>query len=262
MDLPGSFLFWVVGVVLGGAFLQRQIRFIRLQPLDQIVSERYRVADACVIGGTVLLLFGSALAAGTQPEGELTAEGVFQAAIFYVVLVTGLVAFLKLRGLSPVELFGLRRPFLGRGLLLGLGGLVLCYPLIFFAQFVSYEIAGKPEPQLIVQFLVGSEGWVDRASVIFVAVLVAPLAEEFLFRGYFYGVLRKWTGRWWGLAISTLVFAGVHGHLPSFAGLFILGLLLGLLYERSGSLWVPVTVHAVFNGASVGVAVFLPELIQ
>jgi membrane protease YdiL (CAAX protease family) len=262
MDSSFSLFFWIAGAVLGGAFLQRQIRFIRLQPFDQIVWERYRPADAWIIGGTIFLLFASIVAAGNRPSGPLTAPGVFQAGMFYLVLVMGLVAFLVLRGLSPVELFGLRRPFLGRGMILGMGGLVLCYPLIYVVQVLSYAVGGQPEAQPIVQFLVNSDSWVDRLSVIFVAVLVAPVAEEFLFRGYFYGVLRKWTGRWWGLGISTLVFAGIHGHLPSLAGLALLGLLLGLIYERTGSLWVPIVMHAIFNAASVGVAVFWPELIQ
>lgn len=261
-ELPFSVFFWLAGAVLGLGFLQRQIRFLRLQPFDAIVSERYRVADYWIIGGTVLFLLTSILAANRQPQGPLTAAAIWQAGTFYIVLVTGLVTQLVFRGLSPLELFGLRRISLGRGMILGMGGLMLCYPLIYLAQISSYLLGGQPEAQPIVQFLLQSETWTDRLPVIFVAVLVAPVAEEFLFRGYFYGVLRQCSGRWWALGISTLVFAGIHGHLPSFAGLALLGLLLAVIYERTGSLWVPIVMHSIFNGASVLVAVFWPEWVQ
>jgi membrane protease YdiL (CAAX protease family) len=262
MELPFSPLFWLVGAVLGIGFFQRQIQFLRRQPGDHIITERYQFADAFMIGGTVLFLLISIAAAVESPGQVVTTAGIIQSAVFYLVILLGLLSFLIVRGLSPLELFGLRRSGAGHYFLLGLGGLILCYPLIFLAQLISYEIAGHPPPQPIVLFLLGAESWTDRLAVIFVAVLVAPLVEEFIFRGYLFGVLQKWTGRWWALGLTSFVFAGIHGHLPSFAGLFVLGLFLGVLYLRSGSLWIPIAIHAVFNAISVLMAVFWPEMVQ
>ena len=92
----------------------------------------------------------------------------------------------------------------------------------------------------------------------FIAVLAsgavaAPIAEEFLFRGMFYRWLR---GRW-GVAVGAVVSAFTFSalHLPGAADavhIFVIGLALAWLYERSGSLWPAMMLHGVNNAVSLG----------
>ncbi|HSO27479.1 MAG TPA: CPBP family intramembrane glutamic endopeptidase, partial [Anaerolineales bacterium] len=88
-------------------------------------------------------------------------------------------------------------------------------------------------------------------AMIALAGLVVPLAEELFFRGLLYTWLR---GRWGfapAAAVSALIFGVVHLE-PSVAGTaFILGLILAWLYERSGSLWTAVLVHAMNNSIQI-----------
>ena len=97
--------------------------------------------------------------------------------------------------------------------------------------------------------------------IIILAVAIAPLVEEFVFRFFFYGVVRRYFGRFAGLMVNSVLFAAVHAHIPSAAPLFVLGGCLTLAYEWSGSIFVSMTMHALFNSLTLTALAF-PELIQ
>ena len=95
-------------------------------------------------------------------------------------------------------------------------------------------------------------------------VFVAPICEEVVFRGYLYPVLKKFNGVWIGAFVSALVFSGAHGSMSALLPLFIFGLMLVLLYESTGSIWMCMAVHFLFNGATVVVQLlerfdYIPE---
>ena len=83
------------------------------------------------------------------------------------------------------------------------------------------------------------------------AVLVAPLVEETIFRGYLYGVTKRFTDRWFASIFISFVFACVHQHLGSTAPLFVLAMGFSVAYELTGSLLVPMIMHAMFNGTNL-----------
>jgi len=87
----------------------------------------------------------------------------------------------------------------------------------------------------------------------FAAVIIAPICEEIVFRGYLYPVAKKFTGPWIAGVCSALVFSAVHGSMSALLPLFLLGLVLVALYEYTGSIWAPIAVHFLFNGATVAV---------
>ena len=60
----------------------------------------------------------------------------------------------------------------------------------------------------------------------FAAVIVAPLCEEVVFRGYVYPVAKKFTGARAGALFSALVFAAAHGNVAALVPLFVFGLAL------------------------------------
>ena len=80
--------------------------------------------------------------------------------------------------------------------------------------------------------------------------ILAPIAEEMVFRGAILRVLlRMFHSQWHWLAIllSTLLFGAIHGNLPQFIHASLLGLLLGWLYYRSGSIIPGIVLHWVNN---------------
>ncbi|WP_411827434.1 lysostaphin resistance A-like protein [Luteolibacter sp. AS25] len=87
----------------------------------------------------------------------------------------------------------------------------------------------------------------------FAAALVAPVCEEVVFRGYLYPVAKKFSGPWVAGICTALLFSAVHGSMAALLPLFIFGVVLALLYEATGSIWAPISVHFLFNAATVSI---------
>ncbi len=89
------------------------------------------------------------------------------------------------------------------------------------------------------------------------ASVLAPLAEETLFRAGLYRQLKSRVGLTNAAALSALVFAGIHFYPYGFLPLFLFGLFLAYAYERHGSLKVPILLHAMNNGVSLLLALVM-----
>jgi len=83
------------------------------------------------------------------------------------------------------------------------------------------------------------------------AVLAAPVFEEFIFRGVLFGGFRRSFGPVVAAASSALVFAIVHPAIAS-APVFLLGFAAALVYEHERSLIVPMATHMTYNAVIVG----------
>ncbi|MHB8491888.1 MAG: CPBP family intramembrane glutamic endopeptidase [Solirubrobacteraceae bacterium] len=85
--------------------------------------------------------------------------------------------------------------------------------------------------------------------------ILAPVAEEILFRGYIFGALSNWRGPWPAALITGLLFGAVHaGSAPvlDLVPLAVLGVFLCLLYRATGSLYPCIGVHALNNAIAFG----------
>lgn len=83
-------------------------------------------------------------------------------------------------------------------------------------------------------------------------VVMAPIVEELLFRGGMQGhLLRKWKNPAWAILVSALIFGIVHGNPVQMFFASILGLVLGWVYYRTGSLLPCMLMHFINNGTSV-----------
>lgn len=91
--------------------------------------------------------------------------------------------------------------------------------------------------------------WFGLLGGVVLIGFLAPAGEELYFRGLIY----RWLRDQWGVAsaapLSALLFAGAHFYypLPHMLLVALLGLVLAIAYERSGSLWVPIGIHAAQN---------------
>ena len=93
-----------------------------------------------------------------------------------------------------------------------------------------------------------------RAAILAsLAVLVAPVTEELVFRGGFFRFLRGRAPRWLAFWLPALVFASLHVNFKTLEGLITLapltafGLVFSLAYERTGRIAVVMIAHALFN---------------
>ena len=231
----------------------------------QVKSGAFGPPDA-LLASALMLLFAANVASSlrsTTPEDvtELPSSaamiaGVVLSAAIFLVLIVAIIGSLVWRHLPWRETFGLQKTNAGSVLARGALLILLAMPLIYGALAVSHVLLvgggyDDDSPQELVRFLAAPGAGVARAFVVVSAVLIAPAQEEFLFRGYIYGVLRRYAGPVVGILVNALLFAAIHLHAPSFGGLFVLAVCLTLAYEWTGSLFVPITMHALFNSMSV-----------
>ena len=166
-----------------------------------------------------------------------------------------LLALLVARGISLPALFGLKRVGLARAFGTAAGLIVLLLPLFMLVTFVAYQfLDGHAEQQEMVKtFREAAKTGKSEIlwQVMLSAVVIAPITEEFLFRGYFYPVLKRIAGPVPAALGISLLFGAVHHNALGMPGLTLLALGLTLAYEWSGSLLVSVFMHAWFNAISL-----------
>jgi len=86
----------------------------------------------------------------------------------------------------------------------------------------------------------------SRILLAFVAVVMAPFLEEFVFRGLLFRGLTRSMRLPFAIFGSALVFAIIHPA-PSFPPVFALGAACALLLQRTGALWAPIAAHVAYN---------------
>ena len=237
----------LIASILSLAFLRRAVPFALTNPCG-FPAASWGWPERIFTSGLVLVFLALAVASAGQKSGKIDMGSLGASLVLYVALVLMVIGFLVFRDYDIRATFGLGvRGWTWRTVA---GWLLMSLPLVYFDQ----------GPQAIVDFLLKNSGWQARAAVFGIAVIAAPVTEELIFRGCLYGVLRKSSGRMPAIVLSSIVFALIHGHLPSLPGLFLLAVGLALVYERCGTLWAPISMHAAFNGLTILAAIFLPDL--
>ena len=133
---------------------------------------------------------------------------------------------------------------------------------LFLKTFYSMGVDFTASPQALVEIIVETN---DRWPVLLMGVLaifIAPITEEIIFRGILYRYFKSRIQPGPALLLSSLLFACMHFNLLSFLPLFIFGILLGRNYERTGSIKVPIVIHALFNANTYLVLLIQPEAVE
>lgn len=141
--------------------------------------------------------------------------------------------------------------------------------VILFASFVLIQPVGLVS-NLILQALgfdIGMQSPVNKlfeidnperlTNLVFLAVVIAPVMEEILFRGFLHPMLKSVLPTWGAVIVTSLVFAAFHFHAPVFAQLFVLALIISVAYEITGSFGLCILIHMLFNALQAGLALFL-----
>lgn len=259
MRVSAQFVMLAAGTAISIAAMRRAVPTALSNPCG-FPDARWGWPEGLLSGGMVALFLAMAAGSAGHPAAKIDLEDVLKGLALYAGIIFFVLGALVFRGFDLVRGFGLRVG--GWGSRTVAGWLLLFLPPIFLIQSAAYYFAGPDQsPQPIVDFLMQSKGWDGRIAVAVVAVVAAPLTEELLFRGCLYGVIRSSYGRLPAILATSVLFALIHGHAPSLPGLIVLAAGLALIYERCGSLWAPVAMHASFNcinviGALVGTEFF------
>ncbi len=186
-----------------------------------------------------------------------TLGALIQALVFYLASLVILALLLRYRELTWAAAFGLQVKGLVRRLGMGLALYAGLLPLFFFAAVLSrlvMLIIGYPVTiQDVVLIFMAPQSLLTLLGLLCLAMIIAPVAEEILFRGILLPLLMKRLGAGSAVILSSFLFALIHWHVPSFFPLFVLATGLALAYVYTGSLWVPILMHALFNGMNLAV---------
>ena len=178
---------------------------------------------------------------------------IFQAVLQDAVLVGTALVFAARTARPRAWHFGLGGAPLERALRFA-GRALLAY-LAFLVVARVYEAVFDPSGEQRIVEALGADrglGWLIAGGVL--VVVLAPVAEELFFRGFFYGSLRGQLGAPGAAIASSAVFALVHFTSAQTLSLLpllgVLGLLFCFLYERTGSLYPCIALHALNNAVA------------
>lgn len=214
----------------------------------------FGAAVAMVVLGTALLLIGGRSLADMF---GLATEAGFASPIIYIV---GLGSSLLM--LLGVYLFAVRRAgWAALGLVPAPAGALIATPFLVLLGLVGVLIVnlaitliqGSPLENPQVEAISGGQP-LQGATLFWLLLLVAglvPIAEELLFRGMLYPLLRVRFGPVAAVLLNAAIFAAVHIFPTVIPALFIVGLLIAFLREWSGSVVPCILYHMIQN--SIGI---------
>jgi len=174
------------------------------------------------------------------------------AAVFVAILTIGIVIHIAVgeRGMRLQDL-GLRADRIGQALLAAVAAFLILQPILWIIEAAQSELFKELPIHNTLEILLRSRSTAVITLTIVAAVVVVPVAEEIFFRGMLQPALQKWFGPWSGLLLCAAFFTGVHKHIYVIAPLFVLGVALGYIYNRTRSLAAPIALHILSNGLAV-----------
>ena len=206
---------------------------------------------AILVGALALVSYASRLAGdGDLPDDVLyrwstAIGGLVQYAIIFVIVLA------LSRGLAPGAL-GLQRPASWLG---AAGKILAALVAIWIVGFLLNFVLEAGEEQGLVP-----DGWDSSRAAPFVAnfvvvALVAPIVEELTYRGLGFAAVRDSFGVIAAVVVTSLAFGLAHGLVVALPVLTIFGVILAWLRFSTSSIYPPIVLHAIFNGAALIAAV-------
>ena len=104
-----------------------------------------------------------------------------------------------------------------------------------------------PENQEAIDLLRDTDSPALRFLLLVVAIMVAPITEELIFRAGIFRYVRTRLPRWAALLLPAVLFASLHANLGSFVPLVALAVIFSLAFERTGNIGTTIVAHALFN---------------
>jgi membrane protease YdiL (CAAX protease family) len=257
----------VLGLLFAGIFVYRQMLRRVEQRGGLVRSDLLGMPDALVAVTLAMLLLLLVAMQWVMPSApkpvhlpeapahSVTGLEIIYGALHFALPVAAILALLIARGVSMAALFGLKRVGLLRALGTAAGLVITLLPLFMLVTVIAYQFIGEHAEQQELVKVYTEAAKTGKKQIIWqvmvAAVLIAPVTEELLFRGYFYPVLKRIAGPLPAALGVSLLFGAIHNNALGMPGLTLLALALTLAYEWSGSILVPMFMHAWFNATSL-----------
>jgi membrane protease YdiL (CAAX protease family) len=207
---------------------------------------------AALVGALFVGIVGAL--AGADFDDPTPAVNIGATVVQDLCLVAAALLFAGMAGRPQPAQFGLRPTSPWKAL----GWMVAAFVAFYVVTLIWVAIVGgDPDDEKLPQELGVDRSTIAMLAVAFLVSVVAPIAEEFFFRGFFYGALRNWRGVLPAAIITGLVFGAIHAGSADWEFLLplgVFGFLLCLLRERTGSLYPCIVLHCANNSLAFGVS--------
>lgn len=172
---------------------------------------------------------------------------------------------------KPARYLGYNFQFTSKQLFLVMGILLLTFPLsgaladlnkilpipeYWALKFKAAEAAREAQEAALIQI----NSFPRYIISLFIIAFLPALFEETFFRGGMQNLLTRWfNGPWLAIIVTSIIFSLIHLSYYGFIVRLGLGVILGLIFYYSGSLWLSILFHFLFNGIQVTVLYFLTK---
>lgn len=163
-----------------------------------------------------------------------------------------IIYFVRVKYRQSLSSLGLRIKNLGKNIFLAVSGYIAFLPvlavllllLIIISKLFSYD----PPQHALFKLFFQEESLLILICSTAIVVVLGPIVEEVFFRGFTYNAIKRKWGVKSAIAVTSIVFAALHGTLFGFVPILLLGFLLAYMYEKTGSLIPSITIHMLHNG--------------
>jgi len=178
-----------------------------------------------------------------------------------LLMIVFFIDFARARFARGLKGFGLDTRTLGKDFPAAAVNLITAVPFVlagvalvlFFGRLIYSHEFDFAQSEGLVVLMENPHAHLRLLLVIFI-VVVAPVFEEMLFRGMLQSMIHGFLPKpWIAVVLASVIFVVLHPamHWPA---LFALSVCMGYSYERSGSLFRPILIHAAFNGINLAAA--------
>lgn len=232
-----------------------------LQRHFKVPVAHYRLFDLPLIG-LVFLIYCGLIAGGGGGGEEVPLEEKFKpevlvASMFFQLALMGMTCAFVVRRIKQSDWLGLRWKQWWLAFAIAPVTVFFVWGVLVATHFsglngwLEHTLGIESIQQEAVKLLQEAKSPTVIVLMALAAVVVAPLTEEVVFRGYLYPAAKRFCGTWGAMIFSSMVFAAAHANAVALLPLFILAMLLCLIYELTGSIWANISVHFLFNLATV-----------
>ncbi len=205
-----------------------------------------------------------------RPENAGFAKGMVVVNFIGFFLLPSLV-FSWLADPSPFRFAGFKKPDQGRFILLGVLVILFSYFSVEWLALVNQQLVdhllpasarawiekGESDIGGAEQNILNMKRLADLVTSVFLMGLLAAVGEELFFRGILQRIfIQLFKSPWWGIVVTAAIFSAMHEQFLGFIPRMLLGIVLGLLYWYSGSLYPAIIGHFVFNSLQIFLVYF------
>ncbi|MGB9212483.1 MAG: type II CAAX endopeptidase family protein [Halobacteriota archaeon] len=242
-------------------------------PYDIYVSRTPLRKKWSIILGLLLYLVGQfsvslfltpiLVRAGVISSSEVlaTASGAFTAVTFWLLIVADIVSVALIVALvlsfykEKLSSLGLKTKKLPKALLYGVVGFVVAFVVAAIVGYPIEQYFGVDVTQQALSQSATVSGLLPL--VLLSGVIIAPICEEIVFRGYLYKAFRDRFKPWYAIVMSAALFSAIHLEPLAAVHLFVIGIVLAYVYEKTDNLMAPIALHMLNNAVAFLVVAFI-----